>query len=504
MQGRRPGSEGATRAARHIVDTMKGIGLEPAGEGGAYTQNVPMRWVGVVPGFSLFSFADDAGKTRLKLGTAVVASSYGPAGESTFDAPLVFAGYGVTAPEQKWDDFGEIDVRGKVIVVLVGDPPVEDGRFGGKAMTYYGRWTYKFEKALELGAVGCLVVHEDAPASYGWNVVQASWTKKRFQVVNPDGSLPDALKLQGWLSAAAADRLAKRAGTSLKQWHKMAMQADFRAFDVGVRFRGALRTEEGRVEDVNIIGMVKGETKPSEAVLITAHWDHLGVKGPKGEKGVKDDQDRVFNGALDNASGTATMMGIAAEMVRRAEKGDRPKRSILFMAVTAEEQGLLGSQYYADHALLPLSSLAGVINIDSVNVWGRTRDVQVMGYGQSTLEDLLAGVVQKQARTVVPDQHPERGSYYRSDQFSFAKRGVPAIYFRGGKDMEKGGIDEGERLAKVKASHYHTVSDEFDPAWTFEGAIQDGEAMLDLARLVADEEDLPKWKPGSEFANVVR
>lgn len=498
MGGRRPGTPGAARARDHIVATMEAIGLEPAGEDG-YTQKVPMRAVQAVASSAKFSMVKGKTERELRFGEQIVGASFGPAGPHPVDAPLVFLGYGVSAPEQKWDDYDGVNLEGKVAVVFVGDPPLEDGRFGGNAMTYYGRWTYKFERALEAGAAGCLVVHETAPASYGWNVVHNSWTNERFHVMEPGGELPAALPFQGWISADAADALAKMAGSSLKQWHEMALAPDFVPVQTGVTLRGSVETTERQLEDVNIAGAVKGSTAPEEAVILTAHWDHLGRKS-----GAKDGEDAIFNGALDNASGTATLLAIAAELQKRVKAGQRPARSIVFLAVTAEEQGLLGSKYYAAHPTFSNPSIRGVVNMDSVNVWGRTKDVQVIGMGQSTLEDLLSGIIENQGRRMIPDENPERGSYYRSDHFSFAKVGIPALYFRGGKDMEEGGPAAGKDLAKKKAANYHTVSDEFDATWTFGGAVQDAEAILDLAQLVANAKSPPAWKPTSEFAKVAR
>lgn len=499
MAGRLPGSPGAAKASAYLVQTMQSIGLVGAGNDGGFTQAVPMRSVSLDSAASQFAFVKAGKREPLVVGEAIVASSYAAAGDHRIDAPLVFFGYGVTAPEQQWDDYDNVDLSGKIAVVFVGDPPVTDGRFGGSALTYYGRWTYKFERALELGAKGCLVIHEDAPASYGWNVVQSGWTGERFDIVAPDGKLPPALPVQGWISASTAETLAQHAGSTLAQWHELAISPEFRPVDTGVKLQADFRTTERRMSDSNIAGMIRGNEQPDHAVILTAHWDHLGTK-PDAAAG----EDAIYNGAIDNASGTATLLAIASEVKARAERLGPPKRSIVFLAVTAEEQGLLGSKYYTHAPTIPLANVAGVINMDSVNVWGRTRNVQVIGKGQSTLEDTLAMLAEKQGRVVVADERPERGSYYRSDHFSFARKGVPAIFFSGGKDFEQGGTAEGQRLAAIKAEHYHTIDDEFDPAWTFDGAIQDGELMLDLAWTIANDATLPTWKPGSEFAAVPR
>jgi len=498
MQGRRPGTEGGAKAVAYIQSQMKALGLEPAGEEGGFTQEVSMRALRLDPSRSSMHLR--TGKDELlplRFGDEIVAGSMGPAGTIELEAPLVFLGYGVTAPEHDWDDYGDVDLRGKVAVVLVGDPPVLDGRFAGPAMTYYGRWTYKFERALEAGAAGCLIVHETAPASYGWNVVRSSWSGERFDVRGPEGELPRRLELQGWIHEDLAERLAASVGQDLEGWHELALLPEFEPQIIPLELMTKVVTTERSISDVNLLGRIPGRGKSDEHVLITAHWDHLGVD-PDAEPGV----DAIFNGAVDNASGIAAMLGIAASLQAEVRGGRGPDRSVLFLATTAEEQGLLGSRYYAEHPLVPLASIVAVANLDSMNVHGRTTTVAVPGSGQTTLEDLLAEIVHAQGRTMIGDERPEAGSYYRSDHFSFAKRGVPAITFRGGVAMEEGGRAAGERLAAEGAARYHTVADEFDPAWSFTGALQDTEAMLELVRRVADAQEVPRWRPSSEFSKL--
>ncbi len=493
MEGRRPGTPGGKRAVQAIVEMMKRAGLEPAGDGGGWTQSVPMRSVQLDrrhTGLAIRS-ADGKQYERLHVGNDVMVSSFGPAGPHKIDLPVVFAGYGVTAPEYDWDDYAGLDVKGKLVLVFVGDPPVKDGRFKGDALTYYGRWTYKFERALELGAAGCLVIHEDEPASYGWNVVQSSWSGPRFQILQADGGIPPALAMQGWISRKGAERLAKMAGASLEAWHAAALAKGFRAREVPVRVGGNFATTDARVTDVNVVGKLPGKAHPDEGIVLTAHWDHLGTKLSNG--------DGIFNGAVDNASGVAGMLAVAGSLARRPEKLDR---TVLFVATTAEEQGLLGAKYHAEHPALPPAKLRMAGNLDSMNVHGKTRTVQVIGVGQTELEDLLAEVVQEQGRTVVPDERPGAGGYFRSDHFAFARKGVPAIYFRGGKDMVDGGVARGEALAKEHAERYHTVEDEWDPSWSFEGALQDAQALAKLVVRVSQAERAPAWKPGSAFGKI--
>jgi len=496
LQGRRPGTEGGAKAVAYIVEQMKALGLRPAGEDGGFTQAVPMRSVKLDPSRSTVSLRTKAGEpTPLRLGEDVVVGSMGPAGTTQLEAPLVFLGYGITAPEHGWDDFDGVDLKGKIAVVLVGDPPVTDGRFGGPSMTYYGRWTYKFERALEAGAAGCLIVHETAPASYGWNVVQGSWSAERFDLRTPDGKLPAHLAIQGWIHQDLAERLAALGDRDLAGLHALALAPDFTPLPLGAELVTEVVTTEHEFSDVNIVAEIPGRTWPAERVLVSAHWDHLGVD-PKATAG----QDAIFNGAVDNASGIAGMLALAAGLQAEVREGKGPGRGVLLLATTAEEQGLLGSRYYAEHPLVPLRSIVGVINIDSMNVHGRTTTIAVTGKGQSSLEDVLAAVAGTQGRTVVGDARPEAGSYYRSDHFSFAKRGVPAIDFDGGPAMEAGGLPAGEALAKARAERYHTVEDEYDPAWPFTGALQDVQTLLELVLRVAAADEPPSWKPGSEMA----
>ena len=500
MQGRQPGTEGGRKAVDHIVGVMKSVGLEPAGEDGTWTQRVPMRAVqtrAATAELAVHGKGKGKGKGKphaLRFGPDYVATSLGPAGMHALSLPLVFAGYGVTAPEQKWDDYENVDLAGKVVVVFVGDPPVEDGRFGGKAMTYYGRWGYKYEQALEAGAAGCLVIHEEEPASYGWNVVENSWSGERFDIVEPDGAPPPHLLVEGWISRETAELLAQRAGQSLQQWHQAAMAPDFNARDTGLRLQGRLETTDRRLADVNVLGRLPGANQSSESVFITAHWDHLGV-----DANAASGDDRIFNGAIDNASGIAGMLGVAGELAARPSP---LRRSVVFLATTAEEQGLLGSRYYAAHPLVPIKDIVAVVNIDSMNVDGATKTIQVVGSGQTSLEDVLAQVASDSGRTLVPDERPEAGGYYRSDHFAFAVRGVPALYFRGGTDLVDGGMEAGRRLAADRARIYHTVDDEFDPAWSFAGAVQDAQAVAEVVARVADAEKAPQWKPDSEFARL--
>lgn len=490
FEGRRPGSPGGAKTVAYVEDQMRALGLEPAGDDGTYRQSVPMRALTVDPGRSRAALQPPRGQpVPLRALEDVVIGSRQEAGTTQFEAELVFAGYGVTAPELEWDDYAEIDVKDKIVVVLVGDPPVADGRFGGAVMTYYGRWTYKFERALSAGAAGCLVVHDTDAASYGWNVVQSSWSGERFDIAEPDGALGAALRLQGWIHADAADRLAQIAGGSLAKWREDALAAGFRARPTGVMLEGEVVTTERTLTDANVVGRIPGGSRAAQAVVITAHWDHLGTNAAAAQG-----DDAIFNGAVDNASGIAGMLATAAALQAHRQGGGHLERSVLFIATTGEEQGLLGSRYWVDHPAVALGEIAGVVNLDSMNVDGPTPAITVMGAGQSTLEDVLDEVARAQGRSLVPDEHPEAGSYYRSDHFSFAQRGVPALFFRGGPQKLDGG----------REALYHTVDDELEAHWPLTGALQDVEALTQLVIRVANGETMPTFKASSEFAGVAR
>ena len=337
FEGRFPGTPGGQRTVKHLIDLFESIALRPGGEQGRWTQTVPMRAVEVIANDTTLAFDAGGSSIQLATGDEIVASSFGPAGPQQLSAPLVFAGYGIDAPEQQWNDFDNTDVRGKVLVVFVGDPPLDDGRFAGKAMTYYGRWTYKYEQALRLGAAGCLIIHETAPASYGWQVVQNSWSGPRSHLADADAALPPALKIRGWISEPVARKLARSVGTTLEQWHKQAIAPSFRAKPLKAQIRGTLSTRERYSKDENVIGVVPGGSRSDEFVVITAHWDHLG------RRDAGDGQDGIFNGAVDNASGTASLVAVAAQLQQDAQDGHGLARSVMVIATTAEEQGLLGS-----------------------------------------------------------------------------------------------------------------------------------------------------------------
>jgi Zn-dependent M28 family amino/carboxypeptidase len=499
LGGRLPGSEGAKLATAQIIELMQQIGLEPAGDDGGWTQTVGMRGVTVDQSKTKLELSGGSGPaTPWKFGEQWVGTSFTAGSEHPIDAELVFVGYGVTAPEHGWDDYDGVDVRGKIVLAFVGDPPLTDGRFGGEAMTYYGRWSYKFERALAAGAAGCLVIHEDAPASYGWNVPTTSFSGERFHPLGSGGSIPKSLPLQGWISSAAADEIAKRSGKSLEQWHALALAPVLEDRSTGQRLKGVLTTTERQVEDVNVLGRLPGAKMPDEAVILTGHWDHLGIDQAKIDAG----EDGIYNGAIDNASGIAVILGVALDLRRRASAGEPLDRSVVFLATTAEEQGLLGSRYWVANPTIPHEQVVAVINLDSMNVYGETKAVEVVGWGQTTLEDDLIRLAQAQGRTVVPDTRPEAGSFYRSDHFPFAQVGIPALYFHSSLDMVEGGRAAGDAIAAGVRERYHTPADQFDPAWSFAGTMQDAELVIALVRELGQAGVTPKYKPGSEFAGL--
>ena len=475
MEGRAPGGKGEERATRYISDFYQSIGLR------TQFQAVPM--IGVTSNVSSMRLSGKAGTKMLKYGDEFMAWSRLEKGSVPVDADLVFCGYGVTAPEYQWNDF-KSDVKGKIIVVFINDPQLADqSKFGGKAMTYYGRWTYKFEEAARQGAAGALIVHETAFAGYPWEVVRGSWSGEQFDIVRPDKGA-STVPLQGWITHDVAAAIFKSAGMDFDDLKKRALQQNFRPIPLNIKASVELKNTTRRVDSKNVIGVLEGSEKPDEYVIFTAHWDHLGIGEPQ-------NGDKIYNGAVDNASGVALMMEIA----RTATKTEvKPKRSLVFVAVTGEEQGLLGSDYYSEMPVFPLNKTLANINMDEANVFGRDNNqIQVIGFGYNDLEDILKEVVAHQGRTVIVDAEPERGFYFRSDQFSFAKKGVPALYAKSITVEDKHEFTE---------KRYHRPSDEFDPNWDMRAAVADGDALLDVGLRVANGDKWPSWKPGNQFRAI--
>ncbi|MEL6259367.1 MAG: M28 family metallopeptidase, partial [Pseudomonadota bacterium] len=416
------------------------------------------------------------------------------------DSELVFVGYGIDAPEYDWNDYQGLDVAGKTVVMLVNDPGfvTEDpALFNGKAMTYYGRWTYKFEEAARKGAAGAIIVHETEPAAYGWDVVSNSWSGAQADLVRPDGGA-DRTVLEGWISLSTARKLFAEAGLDFAQLSEMASSPDFKPIDMGDLAASALLAQSvDRKRSRNVVGVLPGAERPDEYVLFSAHWDHLGKKTDEkeGRRGQDFYRDDIFNGAVDNATGVAAILEIA-----EAFAADRPARSSLFVSVTLEESGLLGSAHYAENPTVPLSQIAGGINIDAPRPLGKTNDMVVIGFGASELDTILADVLETQGRSVAPDPRPEAGLFYRSDHVEFAKKGVPMLYAKNGDDKVEGGVAAGAAFSAVYTrERYHKPFDEFDRNWDLDGLVEDVSALAEVGRRVAQSEDWPEWNDGSEF-----
>ena len=473
MEGRAPGSKGDDLATAYIADFFRSLGLKTS------FQDVPL--IGIRSTASPMRLTGRGGNRELKFGDEFVAWSKRQQDSIAAKAELIFAGYGVVAPEYQWNDFKD-SVKGKIIVVLINDPQLEDPqKFGGKAMTYYGRWTYKFEEAARQGAAGAIIVHETEFAGYPWEVVRGSWSGEQFDLAQPDKGA-STLSLQGWITRDVAVSLFKAAGQDFDNLKKQALQQDFKPVALGITASIDIRNNMRSVESKNVIGVLEGAGP--EYVVYSSHWDHLGI-------GEAQNGDRIYNGAVDNAAGTAVMMEIARAFARTQPK---PKRSVVFLSVTAEEQGLLGSQYYSENPLFPLNKTVANINIDGANVYGRDNNqIQVIGSGYTTLEDVLQQVVAQQRRTIIPDREPEKGYYFRSDQFSFAKKGVPALY------TESTTVEDNQEYT---ANRYHKPSDQYNPSWDMKAAVRDSEALYKVGLDVANTDQWPEWKPGTEFRAI--
>jgi len=500
-EGRAPASKGETLATGFIEEQFKKVGLKPGNPDGTYFQSVPMVGIKVDPSAQLVFTNSASGKREaLKFADDFVAWSKRLQPGIRIDADMVFVGYGVVAPEYRWDDFKGVDVKGKIIVVLINDPPVPDPNdpskldektFKGKAMTYYGRWTYKFEEAAAKGALGCLIVHQTGPAGYPWGVVRSSNTGEQFSLVAADHGM-SRCAVEGWITYEKAKALFALAGKDFGALEKSAVDRDFRPADLQVKASLELRNTIRTINSKNVVGKVAG-SDPSlrdEYVIYTAHWDHLGI-------GPEVNGDKIYHGAVDNASGVAGMVELADAF---AHVQPPPRRSILFLSVTAEEKGLLGSQYYSEYPLYPLSKTLAEINMDGMNVLGRTKDIEVIGLGQSTLDDVVKAVAAEQGRVVKPDAEPEKGFYFRSDHFNFAKQGVPALDPDSGVDYI--GKQDGWGLQmrdKYTSEDYHKPSDKIKPYWDLSGAVEDLCLLGEVGYRVANAKGFPAWKAGSEF-----
>jgi Zn-dependent M28 family amino/carboxypeptidase len=476
---------------KYLTEQFHALGLAPGNPDGTYVQKVPLVEITADPKMKL-EFSGAAAKLDPKYQDDYVAWTKRVTQSVSMDADMIFVGYGVQAPEFQWDDFKGVDVKGKVIVVLVNDPPVADAKvFGGKAMTYYGRWTYKFEKAAEKGAAGCLIIHETGPAGYPWDVVRNSWGRGQFDLVTPDKNM-GRTAVEGWMTWDLAQKLFKAAGEDLTVLKQAAVSRNFKPVPLGLRAKLAFKNTLRTVDSKNVIAKLAGSDAKlkNEFVIYCAHWDHFGI-GPE-VKG-----DKIYNGAVDNASGTAALLEMAKAYKQLAVP---PRRSILFLAVTGEEQGLLGSAYYSKRPLYPLARTAAVINMDAMNVLGKSHDLVSVGMGSSTLDEVVVAEAKAQGRTVKPDAEPEKGFFYRSDHFPFSKEGVPAFDPGEGTEFVGKPADWGMKMReKYTAEDYHKPSDEVKPDWDLSGLVQDAQLFFMVGYRVANESKMPEWKPGTEF-----
>ncbi len=494
FEGRGPGSRGDDMATTYIAGAFATMGLEPAGDNGTWFQNFDLNRFSAAPE-GTFAVEDEIWKQ----GDHVMMISRHADGTDTNlkDAPLVFAGYGVTAPDKGFNDYAGVDMRGKIAIVLVNDPDFEAiagdpvaGRFGGKAMQWYGRWPYKFDNAAKAGAAGVLIVHEDAPAAYGWGVVRNS-NGTRFDFVRADkgASLP---AVEGWMQRAVAVELLRKSGLDFEQLKIAARTPGFKPIVLNQTATVRMSIARETVSTRNVLAKLTGTTQPTEAIIMGAHHDHLGIREPV-------NGDRIYNGAIDNASGVAGVLEIARTMAA----GPRPARSVIFASWAAEEQGLLGSDYYVNNPLFPLARTAAAFTLDGLSHMGPTTEMEISGSGKSTLDANLRTILATQGRAFTPDRNPQFGSFYRSDHFPFARVGVPAMHPSAGTTLVTGGVAAGEvALKEWIEKRYHKPQDEYNPAWDMRGAVQDVTTARSLMLSVANTRTWPQWVAGDEFEGV--
>ncbi len=499
FEGRAPGTAGEELTVEYLVGQFRQLGLAPGNPDGTYVQEVPL--VGLTGTVAEASFLVGGEPVPMLGKEDFIALTTRPEPEvEVRDSELLFVGYGVVAPEYEWDDFKDVDVSGKTLLVLVNDPAIPDPAdparldptmFRGREMTYYGRWTYKYEVAARKGAAAVFVIHETGPAGYPWAVPAAGWGREQFEIAG-EVSEPPPVAINGWMHMDAATRLFDAAGLDLEQLKTAALDPGFRPIALDGSATIKLRNRMREIRSRNVLAKLGGADpdRRDEYVIYTAHWDHLGRNESLAG-------DQIYNGAHDNASGTAGLLEIARAF---ASLDAPPDRSVLFLAVTAEEKGLLGARYYAQHPLYPLSRTLADINMDGANLWGRTEDIVVVGLGNSTLDDLLATAAAEMSRVVVPDAEPEKGFFYRSDHFEFAKEGVPALYVDEGTRFPGRAEGYGEEKRRQYTEHdYHKPSDEIKPDWDLSGAAEDFRLLFLVGYAVAVDDLWPEWKPGTEF-----
>ena len=486
FEGRLPTTAGEKKTLDFLVSEFKRLGLEP-GNGDSYLQAVELMEITADPNMTM-----TIGDHTFDYKTDMVAGSKREQDVVTLtDSELVFVGYGIHAPEYDWNDYEGLDVAGKTVVILVNDPGFENpqgGKFQGTTMTYYGRWSYKYEEASRQGAAGAIIVHETAPASYGWSVVANSWSGPQYGLVSPDNGA-SRVAVEGWLTLEAASRVFADAGLNFEEEKAKAMQGPY-SVPLDQNMSVTVKNTYQASTSYNVLATLPGSEKPDEHVIYTSHWDHLG-------KDESLEGDQIYNGAHDNATGTAAAL-VMAEAFSKLTPA--PKRSVSFLIVTAEEQGLLGSKYYADNPIIPLDKTVANINMDAMNVLGKTKDIAVIGMGKSDLEEELTIAATRQGRTVTQEDRPEAGYYYRSDHFSFAKVGVPALYAKGGSEpFDEETAKYRKRTSVIVTGCYHQVCDKFRDDWDLSGISQDTQLLMEVGYLVANKDSWPQWRETSEF-----
>ena len=493
FEGRMPGSVGEEKTIALLTERFKAAGLQP-GNKGSWVQEVPLVEITGKDFAPLTITGGKGAPIALNYATDWVGATYREEARTELkDSELVFVGYGIVAPEKGWNDYAGVDMKGKTAVILVNDPDFSstgtDGPFNGKAMTYYGRWTYKYEEAARQGAAGAIIIHDTAPAAYGWNVVESSWSGPQAYAQRGENA-PPLTQMNGWVQLEAGKRILAAAGQDFAALSTAAQKEGFKPVPLGLKAGTSFNNSIRKFSSHNIIGILPGKTRADEYVMHTAHWDHLGRCTPA------PDGDDICNGAVDNATGTAALVALAEAHA----KAGAAERSLVFLAVTAEESGLLGADYYAANPVFPLNQTVGGINMDAFAMSGPSKDVTVVGPGKSRLDDFLNAALKIDGRVVTTDPNPEAGYYYRSDHFAFAKRGVPMLYVDGGEDLTEGGKEAGAKLAAdYRANRYHGPKDEFDENWNWAGVMGDLQLFYQIGRMLAMSTSWPNWVEGDEF-----
>ncbi len=492
FEGRKPSTIGEEKTINYLKDEFSKLGLKP-GNGDSYFQEVPLIEIETTVDEEI-EIRGKGNTTKLKWKNEYVAVTSQMIKQLEIDnAELIFAGYGIVAPEYDWNDYKDIDVKNKIVVVMVNDPGYatkDSNLFTGFAMTYYGRWTYKYEEAARQGAAGCFIIHETAAAGYPWEVVRNGWTGSQYYLESEDNNRSNC-EMEGWINNEKAREIFSQAGLNFDEQMKNITSGDFKAFSLNLTTSLTLRNKINNSISHNVIALLPGTERADEFIIYNAHWDHFG-------KDTTLEGDQIYNGARDNATGTAGLIEIAEAFTKLDEK---PLRSILFLAVTAEEQGLLGSKYYSENPIYPLEKTVAVINMDALNIFGRVKDITIIGYGNSELDHYVEKAAEKQNRIVKQDPMPQKGVFYRSDHFNFAKHGVPALYAKGGmQHLEKGEEWMRKEVEEWTSKYYHKVGDNYEPDWwKLDGVVEDLQLLFDVGYMLSNEDKFPNWYEGKEF-----